>query len=42
LQLHDIAASGGADKAGTNIGIGLRHGAYIARPVVVVEQCWVC
>lgn len=39
LQLHDVAACGCADEAGTDISVGLGHGANIAGTAVVVEQC---
>jgi hypothetical protein len=42
LQLHDVAACGSADETGTDISVGLRHGADIARLAVVVEQCCEC
>lgn len=38
LELHDIAARGGADETSADISVGLGHGADIARAVVVVEQ----
>lgn len=38
LQLHDIAAGGGADKSGTDILVALLHGANIAGVVVVVQD----
>jgi hypothetical protein len=38
LQLHDVAASGSSDQAGTDIDIALGHGADIARAAVVVED----
>ena len=36
LQLHDVSACGGADEPGADVGVGLGHGADIARAVVVV------
>ena len=42
LQLHDVAACGSADKTGTDVSVGLRHGTDIARLAVVVEQYCKC
>lgn len=42
LQLHDVAACGSANETGTDISVGLRHRANIARFAIVVEQCCGC
>lgn len=40
LEFHDIAASRSTHKTSTDVGIGLGHGANVARTAVVVEQ-WI-
>ena len=42
LKLHDIAASRGADKTGTDVGVALLHATDISGLAVVVEQCCGC
>ena len=42
LKLHDIAASGGADETGTDVGVVLLHATDISGLAVVVEQCCAC
>lgn len=42
LKLHDIAASGGADETGTDVGVVLLHAADVSGLAVVVEQCCAC
>jgi len=42
LKLHDIAASGGADETGTDVGVVLLHATDVSGLAVVVEQCCAC